>query len=71
MPESTGLPGSGHLKGPEPGPEPPCDLAARRQAALESGRARFAALRRWWASLGPEERTAMENLEARREKERR
>ena len=52
--------GPGGNPGPDPRPEAPrCDLAEQRRQVLEAGRARFAALARWWAGLGPAERTAI------------
>ena len=61
--------------GPDPDPEErACDLAGRRRLALKRGRARRAALRRWWAGLGSAgrsalERNAMDPAEDRREGE--
>ena len=65
--KKTGRPGdASSRKGPgtNPGPDPrpeaqSCDLAGQRRRVLEAGRARFAALARWWAGLDPAERTAI------------
>ena len=52
--------GPGTNPGPDPRREAPCwDLAEQRRQVLEAGRARLAPLARWWASLGPAERTAI------------